>query len=195
MLRGVDLAVSRGEVVALVGEAGTGKSTLLRCLAGLEAVDAGSVDVEGGASLVDGTDDEWLPQLGIGHHLKLACRGDAGQARDLLARVGLARRFDDLPGSLGAGERQRVRIARALASEPALLLCDEAAPGFDGEVAGEVAAAALALAADGLAVLLATADPDFARAAADRVLWLRRGRVHEATAPQPRVGRGATAWL
>ncbi|MCE4537220.1 ATP-binding cassette domain-containing protein [Pelomonas sp. P7] len=177
--------MSRGEVGALVGAAGAGKSTLLRCLTGREPVDAGHVAVEGRARLVDGADD--LPtQLGIGRHLTLACGGDAGQARDLLARVGLARRFDDLPAALGAGERQRVRIARALASEPALLLCDEVAPSFDAEVAGEVAAAALALAADGLAVLLATADGDFARGAADRVLWLRRGRIHEAG-----PGRGA----
>ena len=123
--------------------------------------------------------------------LQAACA--AGQAREVLARVGLAEQFGAMPAQLTAAQQQRVALARAVAAEPALLLCDDvASSSADPELAGEVALALRALAFDGLAVLLATPDLDFAHSVADRVVFLHGGRVLTA-APADRARRSFTA--
>ena len=116
------------------------------------------------------------PQLSVGANVMLAACS-AGQAREVLARVGLAEQFGAMPAELTAAQQQRVVLARAVATEPALLLCDDIASSADPELAGEVAVALRALAYDGLTVLLATPDLPFARSVADRVVFLHEGCV------------------
>jgi len=197
VLRGVELSLARGEVVALLGAPGSGKSTLLRCLAGVEPFDRGTFSLRGRPPP---RPDAWRrsvgwvfqglplsPQLSLGQHLMrappLVGRADAAaQARELLARVGLAEMFGAPAGTLTAAQRQRVAIAHALATEPAVLLCDDLTDAGDLEQAGEVGAAARSLASDGLSLLLATHDPALARHA-DRVVILHEGRVQALGAP------------
>ena len=194
VLRGVDLDLMRGEIVALVGPGGAGKSTLLRCLGGLEPFDEGELtlherqhrlDVEPGLRtrlILQGLNLH--PQLSVGANVSLAhpCYGKpcvASHARERLARVGLAEAFDAMPTALSRGQQQRAVIARALATDPTLLLCDDIASSADLELAGEVAMALRALAFDGQAVLLATPDATLARSVADRIVWLEDGRLRE----------------
>ena len=202
VLRGVDLALAPGEVVALLGAAGSGKSTLLRCLAGVEPFDQGSFSLRGRPPP---RPDVWrrsvgwvfqglpLPsQLSLGQHLAqapaLVDRADAAvQARELLARVGLAELFGAPAGALTAAQRQRVAIAHALAPEPTVLLCDDPTDPGDLEQAGEVGAAARSLASNGLSLLLATHDAALARHA-DRVVILHEGRVQASGAPGELLG-------
>jgi polar amino acid transport system ATP-binding protein len=200
VLRGVDLALRRGEIVALLGHSGAGKSTLLRCVGGLEAFQDGALGIHGRPPPQPGSwrrSVGWVfqglhlpPHLSLGEHLMqmpaLVTRPDAAaDVRELLARVGLAERFDALPGELTAAQRQRAAIAHALAPEPAVLLCDDLTAADDPEQAGEIGAAVRALACDGLALLLATHDLALARHA-DRVVFLHEGRVHEA-GPSPEL--------
>jgi polar amino acid transport system ATP-binding protein len=207
VLAGVDLELMRGEVVALVGPTGAGKSTLLRCLAGLEAFQDGQLLLHGRPAfrpaalrrrvglIVQGLNLQ--PGLSVGQNVMLApalagtC-GAAEAARELLARVGLAERFHAMAAALSPGQQQRVVIARALAAQPSVLLCDEITVASDRELEGEVAVAAAALASEGLALLMATRDLGFARRVADRVLFMHQGRVHEAGPPAAFSGAPAT---
>ena len=148
VLKGIDLEIGAGEVVAIIGKSGSGKSTLLRCINGLDTFDSGALAVDGQA-LVHGDaaamrmlrqhvgmvfqSFNLFPHLSVGRNVMLAptlVRKRATveaelQARELLARVGLAEKFDAHPDQLSGGQQQRVAIARALAMEPAVLLCDE----------------------------------------------------------------------
>ncbi len=154
VLKGVDLEVSRGEVIAVIGRSGSGKSTLLRCINGLERFDEGAISVDGqplrhgDAAAMRALRQRvgmifqsfnLFPHLTVGRNLMLAPtlvrkrrRDDArAQAERLLARVGLAEKFDAWPDQLSGGQQQRVAIARALAMEPAVLLCDEITSALD----------------------------------------------------------------
>lgn len=192
VLCGVDLDVMPGEIVAVVGGSGAGKSTLLRCASGLEGFHAGTLTLQG-RPLPPGGHRRvaWLfqggnltPQLSVGANVMLAaCAAD--QAREVLARVGLAEQFGTPAARLTAAQQQRVVLARAVAAEPALLLCDDIASSADAELAGEVALALRALAFDGLAVLLATPDRAFARSVAHRVVLLYEGRLQAAAPARP----------
>lgn len=202
VLRGVDLSLARGEVVALLGAPGSGKSTLLRCLAGVEPFDHGTFRLLGRPPPRLGAwrrSMGWVfqglplsPQLSLGQQLMqapaLADRADAAaQARELLARVGLAELFGAPAGALTAAQRQRAAIAHALAPGPAVLLCDDLTDPGDQEQAGEVGAAARSLAGDGLSLLMATHDVALARHA-DRVVLLHEGRVQASGAPGELLG-------
>ena len=199
VLDGVDLDVRRGEVVAIVGASGAGKSTLLRCVMGLERYQEGVLTLLGRPPRSDGRRNQvallfqglnLYPDLRIG--LQLVMHGATpGHARELLARVGLAEQFETPAGRLSRGEQQRVAMARALLAEPVLLLCDDIVPAGEPELQGEVVMAAWALADAGLALLIATPDPVFARQVADRVFMLHAGQLQEA---RPAAGqRWATA--
>jgi polar amino acid transport system ATP-binding protein len=107
----------------------------------------------------------------------------AAQARTLLARVGLAEKFDAMPEQLSGGQQQRVAIARALAMEPAVLLCDEITSALDPELVGEVLRVVEALAEEGMTLLMVTHEMGFARKVADRVIFMHEGRVHEIGPP------------
>ena len=200
VLRGVDLSVNEGEVVALVAPSGAGKSTLLHIAGLLDVADAGEVRI--GGEVMTGLSDRKrtaarrdrvgfiyqfhhllpeftalenivLPQLANGVPQKPA----EARARDLLGRVGVAERADHRPAALSGGEQQRVAFCRALANEPRLLLADEPTGNLDPGTADRVFDALMELVrGTGLAALIATHNLDLA-ARMDRLVRLEAGRV------------------
>lgn len=203
LLDDASLRVDAGEAVAVMGPSGVGKTTLLRCTAGLERADTGTVRVGGDAFTSGAADYERavararrrvgfvFQQLHLFPHLTVLenvveapvhvarrARHEAdAQARALLERVGIAARADARPHELSGGEQQRAAIARALALEPEALLMDEPTSALDGARVGELVALLRDLCKGGLALLFVTHDEPFARALARRVLTLRDGRL------------------
>jgi len=218
VLQGIDLAVRPGEVIAIIGKSGSGKSTLLRCINGLETFDSGQLSVQGQA-LVHGDKAAMralrqrvgmifqsfnlFGHLSVGRNVMLAPRlvksrdpaAAAEQARALLARVGLAEKFDARPDRLSGGQQQRVAIARALAMEPAVLLCDEITSALDPELVGEVLRVVESLAQDGMTLLMVTHEMNFARKVCDRLVLMHQGRIHEVGLPQEIFGAPRTPEL
>jgi energy-coupling factor transport system ATP-binding protein len=202
VLEGADLALRAGEVTALAGPNGSGKSTLLRVLAGLHRPDAGAVVLDG-AEVTHLPAERRFPAIGMvgqdpGRHLLTErVRDEVGFA---LARVGAPRgeraarvarvmadlRLDGLgdrhPLDLSVGQRERVALAAVLVAEPGVILLDEPTRGMDPEGAAALAALLRRRAAEGAAVLVATHDPGFAAAVADRRIVLREGRLHASAA-------------
>jgi len=210
VLRGIDLEVSPGEVVALIGASGSGKSTLLRTVNLLEPIDDGRIwlrDVDISEPRVD-VDDvrarigvvfqqyNLFPHLTVQRNITLALRhvhrmkkGDADAAATaLLERVGLADKADAHPDRLSGGQQQRVAIARAVATSPELLLLDEVTSALDPELVGEVLDLVRTLAADGMTIMMATHEMAFARDVADRVVFLDEGRILESGPPAQLFG-------
>ena len=206
VLKGIELKVLRGEVVAIIGKSGSGKSTLLRCINGLEAFEHGALTVDGKPLLYESAmamrelrqrvgmifqSFNLFPHLSVGQNVMLAPRlvkqrlpaENAARARALLARVGLAEKFDAMPEQLSGGQQQRVAIARALAMDPAVLLCDEITSALDPELVGEVLRVVESLADEGMTLLMVTHEMNFARKVADRVIFMHQGRVHEMGPP------------
>jgi ABC-type polar amino acid transport system ATPase subunit len=202
VLAGITFEVARGEVVALMGASGSGKSTILRAIAGLEAFERGRLDVDG-VAVPAGTSQprvlrelrhkvgmvfqfhclfEHLPALQnvalAPVHVQRVARPEAERrARDLLQSLGVEHRAAALPRELSGGEAQRVAIARALATDPPVLLMDEPTASLDPERRLELAALVKSLAGRNRTLLVATHDQDFAEGAATRVLYVRDGRV------------------
>jgi polar amino acid transport system ATP-binding protein len=207
VLKGVDLSVAAGEVITVIGKSGSGKSTLLRCVNGLEGFQDGRVEVDGQA-LKPGDAKAMralrqrvgmifqsfnlFPHLSAGRNVMLAptlvkqrdTAAAEAQAHALLARVGLAEKFDAYPEQLSGGQQQRVAIARALAMEPAVLLCDEITSALDPELVGEVLRVVESLADDGMTLLMVTHEMAFARKVSDRVVFMHAGRIHEIGPPE-----------
>jgi len=218
VLKGIDLDVKRGEVIAIIGKSGSGKSTLLRCINGLEAFQEGSLEVDG-AALKHGDaramrelrqhvgmifqSFNLFPHLTVGRNVMLApmrvkARDRAAaedSARRLLARVGLAEKFDEWPDQLSGGQQQRVAIARALAMEPSVMLCDEITSALDPELVGEVLKVVESLADEGMTLLMVTHEMNFARKVSDRVVFMHAGRIHEMGPPQQLFGDPQTPEL
>jgi polar amino acid transport system ATP-binding protein len=200
-LDGVDLDVRRGEVVAVVGPSGGGKSTLLRCLNGLEIPDAGTVEVAGlpvraGAPGIDAARARigmvfqafhLFPHLTVLGNLTLAPtlvrktpRDEAeSDARSLLARVGLESKIHARPDELSGGQKQRVAIARALAMKPEALLFDEPTSALDPETVGDVLAVMRGLAEGGTTMVVVTHEMSFAKDVASRAVFMDAGRIVE----------------
>jgi polar amino acid transport system ATP-binding protein len=218
VLKGIDLNVQRGEVVAIIGKSGSGKSTLLRCINGLEEFQEGSLQVDsqalkhGDAAAMRALRQRvgmifqsfnLFPHLTVGKNILLApglVKGLKGaeadtRARSLLARVGLAEKFDAWPDQLSGGQQQRVAIARALAMDPAVLLCDEITSALDPELVGEVLKVVETLAEEGMTLLMVTHEMNFARKVADRVVFMHAGRIHEMGPPAELFGAPKTAEL
>ena len=199
----VSLEVRLGEVLVVMGPSGSGKSTLIRTFNGLEAIDAGALNVLG--IPLDADHDErqirrirrrvgmvfqqfnLFPHLSILDNITLApirvqkrSRQEAErQARQLLEQMGIAEHIHKRPGQLSGGQQQRVAIARALALKPEVMLFDEPTSALDPERVKEVLDAMRALASQGMTMVVVTHELGFAREVADRVLFMDAGRVVE----------------
>ena len=195
LFSGVNIALAPGEVVAITGESGVGKSTLLNVIAGLDAADAGEVLI-GGRNVAALAEPERaklrasalgfvfqafhvLPHLSLARNVALPCLLAGMNAADALARaetvladVDLAGRGGDWPAVLSGGELQRVAIARALVHRPGLVLADEPTGNLDPETAGRILDLLLAQARDRRAAVLIVTHSEMVAAAADRVLRL-----------------------
>ena len=210
VLRGLDLSLEQGEMVAIVGASGVGKSTLLHVLGGLDAIDQGTIRI-GSVELARMSDEELVAfrNKHVGfvfqfHHLlpeftalenaempmRIARRpvGRApARAVGLLTRVGLGERLEHRPGMLSGGEQQRVAIARALIMEPALLLADEPTGDLDEHTADSLHDLLRDMHRErGLTSVIATHNPKLA-ASCDRILRLEDGRLKEESTPNAQL--------
>ncbi|BCB18419.1 ABC transporter ATP-binding protein [Bosea sp. ANAM02] len=202
-LRDVSLAIGPGMVQCFIGPAGAGKSTLLRCIGGSEAVDEGTITIDGeligregaGTRHVIGTvpqPPELFDHMTALQHilegplalLRRSRRDTVVEAMAALERVGLADRRDSYPSELSGGARQRLAIARALAAKPRLMLLDEPTAGLDPEEAGEVLAMMRNFVGSGLTLIVATHDIGFVREVADDVAFMDTGEIVERGRPE-----------
>jgi polar amino acid transport system ATP-binding protein len=213
VLRGVSLSVEEGETIVIVGPSGSGKTTLLRCLNWLETPDAGTVMLRGEAVGRDASGRELaeavlarqrsrigfvfqrfnlfahlsaLDNVAIGPQrvLGLSPQEASELARAELARVHLAGHVDKRPSQLSGGQQQRVAIARTLAMRPDLILFDEPTSALDPELVTEVVDVMRDLALSGLTLVAVTHEMRFARAAADRVVFMDDGAIIEEGTPE-----------
>ena len=186
ILSGVDLDADRGDLVALMGLSGSGKSTVLRAIVGLERFDSGTIEVDGAVGMVfqfhalfehlSALDNVCLAPM----HVLRVSRADAvTRAQVLLDQLGVGARAHALPRELSGGEAQRVAIARSLAMDPPLLLLDEPTASLDPARRGELGASLRDLASTGRSLVLTSHDVDFVRDHATRVVILAEGRVVE----------------
>ncbi|MDH1280156.1 amino acid ABC transporter ATP-binding protein [Pseudomonas chengduensis] len=206
VLKGIDLKVEEGEVVAIIGRSGSGKSTFLRTLNGLESINDGVIEVDG--EYIDAARADLrslrqkvgmvfqqfnlFPHLTVGENVMLApqvvkktSRAEAERiARQMLERVGLAEKFDAYPERLSGGQQQRVAIARALAMSPKVLLCDEITSALDPELVNEVLAVVKQLASEGMTLIMVTHEMRFAREVGNKLVFMHHGKVHEIGDPK-----------
>ena len=205
VLKGIDLNITQGEVVAIIGPSGSGKSTCLRCMNLLESVTYGEVYVDD-ELITDPSVDinrirrkmgmvfqhfNLFPHLTIKGNitlapvlLKLKTKEEAEtKAKELLERVGLLDKIDSYPNQLSGGQKQRVAIARALAMEPEIMLFDEPTSALDPEMVGEVLDVIKNLAQSGMTMVIVTHEMGFAREVASRVVFLDEGQIVEDDTP------------
>ncbi len=198
-LKGVDLAVRRGEMVAIMGPSGCGKTTFLNCVSGLDRFDGGDVLIEGVSlkSMSDNRKTEYraqrmgfvfqtynlIPVLTGAENVELPLllnnvpsADSRRRAEEVLGHVGLAERLDHRPAELSGGEQQRVAIARALAPEPAIVWTDEPTGNLDSATAAQVMDLLGGLNAEGLTIVLVTHDEGIAETA-HRILTMRDGVI------------------
>ncbi len=211
VLKGIDLTVERGRIIAIIGPSGSGKSTLLRAINHLETLDGGEIHLDGvlvNAKLSGSAFERHInavrqqmgmvfqhfnlfPHLTARENITMAPmllkglgRREADNlARDLLAKVGLADRIDYYPSKLSGGQKQRVAIARALAMQPKVMLFDEATSALDPELVDEVNLVMKQLAAEHMTMLIVTHEMRFAGDVADRILFMDGGIVVEEGPP------------
>lgn len=205
-LKDVSLTVHRGEVVVILGPSGCGKSTLLRCINGLEEIQGGDILLDG--ETISGKDTAWhlvrqkigmvfqsyelFPHMTILENIllgptKVQKRDKAEAARQaeaLLARVGLSDKRDAYPRQLSGGQKQRVAIVRALCMNPEIMLFDEVTAALDPEMVREVLDVMLELAKQGMTMVIVTHEMAFARAVADRIVFIDQGEICESTPPK-----------
>jgi len=201
VLDGVDLEVFPGQIVAVIGSSGSGKSTVLRCVNLLEEILDGQIFLEGvEISEPDVDQDKVREQIGLvfqsfnlfGHlsilenitlalmHVKKMPKEEAKKkALTWLERIGLADKADSYPDKLSGGQQQRTAIVRAIAMEPKVLLLDEVTSALDPELVGEVLSLIKDLKASGTTILMATHELSFAREVADWVIFLEKGKILE----------------
>lgn len=205
-LRGIDLQVTKGEVVVIIGPSGSGKSTFIRCINRLEVHQEGKIFV-GGIELTNDVRNieairkdvgmvfqsfNLFPHLTIMQNITLApiwvkkqSKSEAeAYGRELLERVGIPEQADKYPGQLSGGQQQRVAIARALAMQPQIMLFDEPTSALDPEMVKEVLDAMKELAKEGMTMIVVTHEMGFAREVADRVLFFDYGQLVEAGTPE-----------
>jgi ABC-type polar amino acid transport system ATPase subunit len=216
VLDGIDLSVTAGEVLVVIGASGSGKSTLLRCVNLLEPVDSGRILLEGEELTRKGADVSAVrqrigivfqqfnlfPHLKVIDNLTLAARRvrkvpkakAEERALELLRRVGLEEKARQYPHQLSGGQQQRVAIARALMMEPHVMLFDEVTSALDPELVGEVLLVMKDLADSGMTMLVVTHEMQFAREVGDYLIFIDEGRIVEQGRPadvldQPREQR------
>ncbi len=205
-LNGVDLSVRKGEVVLIIGPSGSGKSTLLRSINRLERLDSGSITIDGESVTDEGSDIRHIRQevgmvfqsFNLFPHLKVVdnitlsptmvlkkSKEEAlGNAKRLLAKVGLSEKEHAWPDQLSGGQQQRVAIARALAMNPKVMLFDEPTSALDPEMIKEVLDVMTDLAREGMTMLIVSHEMGFARAAADRIIFMDSGQIVEEAPPE-----------
>jgi general L-amino acid transport system ATP-binding protein len=201
----ISLEVAEGEKIVICGPSGSGKSTLIRCLNGLETHDGGRIVVDGTVLTRDLRSLEKIrsevgmvfqnfnlfPHLSVLDNLTLAPQWVRGVKRaeaeaaalKLLGRVRIADQAQKFPGQLSGGQQQRVAIARALAMNPRIMLFDEPTSALDPEMVKEVLDVMIELAEQGMTMLVVTHEMGFARAVADRVVFMDRGEIVESGPP------------
>ncbi len=205
VLEDLNLSVKRGEVIVVVGTSGCGKSTLLRCINGLEKLQAGRIIFEGENIDYDKNlsrlrqkigmvfqSYELFPHKTVLENITLAPlvvqkrdkKEVVREAKELLKKMGLEQKADSYPRELSGGQKQRAAIARALCMHPDVLLFDEVTAALDPEMVHEVLEVILNLANQGRTMLIVTHEMQFARAVADRILFLEDGRILEEGSPE-----------
>ncbi|HCM26933.1 MAG: glutamine ABC transporter ATP-binding protein [Treponema sp. GWB1_62_6] len=205
-LRGVDLDVKQGEVVLIIGPSGSGKSTLLRSVNRLERLDAGSIMIDG-ESVTEAKADirkireevgmvfqsfNLFPHLTAAANIELApltvkktSKDEAAEiGKRLLKKVGLEDKAAAFPDQLSGGQQQRVAIARALAMNPKVMLFDEPTSALDPEMIKEVLDVMTELAREGMTMLVVSHEMGFARAAANRIIFMDQGQILESAPPE-----------
>ena len=206
VLQGVNQTIHKGEVISIIGPSGGGKSTFLRCLNLLEKPEKGQIFFEGqeitGKKVnIDQHRQKMgmvfqqfnvLPHLTVGENIKLAPKLLKGKseeeatamAKDLLTRVGLIDKYDEMPGNLSGGQKQRLAIVRALAMEPDVMLFDEPTSALDPEMVGEVLDVIKGLVETGMTCVIVTHEMRFAEEVSDRVLFIADGNILEDGTPE-----------
>ena len=207
VLTDINLTVRAGEKIVLCGPSGSGKSTLIRCINHLEPYQKGEIVVDGtrlveNAGIIDAIRREvgmvfqqfnLFPHLTVLENCVLAPMRSRGvsraqaeaTARRLLDRVKILNQAEKFPAQLSGGQQQRVAIARALCMEPKVMLFDEPTSALDPEMVKEVLDTMIMLAREGMTMLCVTHEMGFARAVADRVIFMDRGEIVEQNAPGP----------
>jgi glutamate transport system ATP-binding protein len=205
VLRDIDLTVGKGEVVVVIGPSGSGKSTLCRTINRLETIESGTITLDGRPLPAEGKALARLrAEVGMvfqsfnlfAHktvlqnvslaQVKVRGRGQQEadrRSRELLDRVGLLNQADKYPAQLSGGQQQRVAIARALAMEPKAMLFDEPTSALDPEMINEVLEVMRQLAREGMTMVVVTHEMGFARASANRVVFMADGRIVEDRSP------------
>jgi ABC-type polar amino acid transport system ATPase subunit len=220
VLRGIDLAVSEGEVLCLIGPSGSGKTTLLRCFAMLEAPSRGKVRMRGATIATHAPDaatrraaravrpeigmvfqhfNLWPHMTVLGNIVEAPIRvkgmhrdAAVALAESLLAKVGLSEKRDVYPTRLSGGQQQRVAIARALAMAPKVMLFDEVTSALDPELKREVLLVMRDLAADGMTMIVVTHEMTFARHVSRRIVFMDQGQIVEEAPPAAFFGSPQT---
>lgn len=214
VLRDIDLEVSSGDVVTILGSSGSGKSTLLRCINWLEKPDRGTIHISGQRIGIDENSHKPMSQKALAKmraktamvfqsfnlwphltvlnnvteapiHVQGKKREEAeALALSFLEKVGMAHKRDAYPFTLSGGQKQRVAIARALAMQPEVILFDEPTSALDPELVGEVLGVIKSLSAEGYTMVIVTHEMDFARAVSDQVVFLEKGLLIEKADPE-----------
>lgn len=206
VLKEISFSINKGEVVVIVGPSGCGKSTFLRCLNRLEEIDSGEILLDGeNINSAEKKIHEYREKVGMvfqSYDLfphktvlenvilapvlvqKRNKRQAKEEAEKLLERVGLLEKKDMYPRQLSGGQKQRVAIVRSLIMNPEVLLLDEITAALDPEMVREVLQVVLELARDGMTMIIVTHEMDFAKAVADRVIFLDKGEIVEEGSPK-----------
>lgn len=210
VLKGISFTVDKGDVVAVIGSSGSGKSTMLRCLIDLEKVDGGDIYIDGAPYIKDGVYSSpdkvqatrlkmgmvfqhfnLFPHLTVRENLELPARLAKGYNKDklrfmsdrLLEKVGLSEKSGVYPCNLSGGQQQRVAIVRALMLNPEIMLFDEPTSSLDPEITGEVLQTMRELAKEHMTMLVVTHELGFAREAANKVMYMYGGEILESGSP------------
>lgn len=206
VLRDISLDVHKGEVVVVIGPSGCGKSTLLRCMNGLEPIQSGEILLDG--KIITDSKTKWsevrqkigmvfqsydlFPHMTVIDNILLGPMKAQGrprkevvmEAESLLDRVGLLDKKDAYPRQLSGGQKQRAAIVRALIMKPEIMLFDEVTAALDPEMVREVLDVMLELAREGSTMMIVTHEMQFARAVADRIVFLDEGVIAESDTPE-----------